>query len=97
VFDFSSSDQFVFDPAPVASGLLDSSAMGAVHVDIGVNFEGGFSQVDSSSDDGWFVYHNNTGVLEWSAGGDAGGGDGVLATTSMQFMFSGGDGVTVDA
>ena len=73
----------------------------AAHLELGVNFASGWSDPGStgtgaSGDDGWFVYHNSTGVLEWDAGGHSAGGDTVLATTSIQFTLSGADSFGLD-
>ena len=97
MIDFSSGDHFVFD-APLfstGSGLLNTSA-DAGQLDIGVNFGSGLAAAETSGDSGWFVYHNDTGVLEWDASGSSAGGDAVAATFSCQFTASGGDFATVD-
>ena len=97
MIDFSSSDQFVFDAPAYSTGIgLLNTTSDAAHLDIGVNFASHLASTHSSSDDGWFVYHNSTGVLEWDAGGHSAGGDAVLATTSVQFTLSGADSFGLD-
>jgi hypothetical protein len=94
VIDFSSSDQFIFDaPASAGYGFHGAAQSDAADVDIGVNFASDLASASAQADDGWFLYHTGTGVLEWEAGVHSEGHDGtVIATLPSHFLLSSGDG-----
>lgn len=99
MIDFSSGDQFIFDaPTSTGYGFHGAAQSPAASVDIGVNFASSFASGSGlAADDSWFLYHNDTGVLEWDADVHSGAHDGaVVATLPSHFLLSSGDGLVLD-
>ena len=98
VMDFMASDHFAFNGTAFSG---DHGSLGGAHdapanLTLGVNFDSHLAPAAATDSNGWFLYHTDTGALDWDADGNGAGGATVVATHSNHFLLSAGDFLVVN-